>query len=703
MPPTSPSAAPRREPPPSTSGPPGRPPLRPPSSRGAAEQPTAHAALIGVAAPALVISPEHGQLTGEGMDGFYSAGRRVVARCLLRFAGREPVPLQGRMVNAAEARFTAAARTGTDSGPDPEIIVERLRSAAGTERITVRNAGAQQVRVPVEIALGTDLAELGAVAAGLRATALPAAVHGAGLSWTAGSLRATVTTDPAPGTAWASAGLLHWEWELEPGAARTVRLTTALTGGPDRSRPETADGPHLAAGPAYGPKPRAERPPLPWGAPAAEGDDPRLAGLFRTSVDDLAGLLQRDAAHPCDLHLAAGAPWRCAFAPAESLRAARSLLPLGTRLAAGTMRTLARGQLTGPGPDAGRLPGPLRHNGPHTGPGCTGTEATLLFPAVLAEAWRWGLSDDETEQLLPTAERCLRWLLRAAENGGYVPDPAPDGPYRCETQAHAHRAALLGAGLLDELQGGGPAGELWDWAAAMRSRFRTEFWHGDRSGGRPAALRTRDGVTVPYLGAAAAELLDTGLTGGGRTAEGLLDGAQTDQLARLLGGPALDSGWGLRSLGAKEPRYNPFGHRGGAVHVQDTATAVAGLAAAGYEKEAGSLLCGVLEAAGTFGGRLPEMYAAEQRTEGSAPLPHPAACRPSAVAAAGAVRLLATLAGVHPDAPAGTVTLRPMATAPVGTVRVTGLSVAGAPFSVRVSRLGMALAEEAADGLQLLG
>lgn len=129
--------------------------------------------------------------------------------------------------------------------------------------------------------------------------------------------------------------------------------------------------------------------------------------------------------------------------------------------------------------------------------------------------------------------------------------------------------------------------------------------------------------------------------------------------------------------------------------------AVAGLATAGYEKEASSLLRGLLAAADTFGYRLPEMYAGEQRAEGSAPLPHPAACRPSATAAASGVLLLATLTGVRPDAPASTVMLRPVRSVPLGEIGLTGLRIAGAPFSVRVSRLGVAMVEEAAAGLQL--
>ncbi|MGB8938769.1 MAG: hypothetical protein WCD21_00785, partial [Streptomyces sp.] len=210
-----------------------------------------------------------------------------------------------------------------------------------------------------------------------------------------------------------------------------------------------------------------------------------------------------------------------------------------------------------------------------------------------------------------------------------------------------------------------------------------------------------DGRPVSHLTGGAAHLLDTGLLGSGVLAPGLLDKVRTEQLARLLGGPAMDSGWGLRSLGAKEAAYNPFGHRGGAVRVHETAVAVAGLAAAGYEKEASALLRGALAAAETFDCRLPEMYAGEQRTEGGAPLPHPAACRPAATAAAAGVLLVTSLAGIRPDAPSGTVTLSPVRSAPLGELGLTALRVAGAPFSVRVSRLGLAMVEEAAEGLQL--
>ncbi|MCP3759001.1 glycogen debranching N-terminal domain-containing protein [Streptomyces sp. TBY4] len=646
-----------------------------------ADLPPVHGAVICVSAPCLVVSPEHGQLTGRGADGIYRSGLRLLSRCVLRVAGRDPVAVQGRSLGADRASFTATVRTGAEPGPDPDVGVERIRHADGTERITLRSFTGRALRIPVEISLGTDLAELADVAAGRAGPELPAGVHAAGLRWTKGGAQAVTAVEPPPDDALASAGLLRWQLDLRPGESRTIELRTT------RDR-----GGRAAAGQVANPL---------SGDARAEGDDPRAEDWLRTSVQDLGALLLRDPKEPADSYAAAGVPWRLGLAPAESLWAARMALPLGTGLAAATLRILARTQTGGRGGDAGRIPGPLRGAGPQLPPGCTGTEATLAFPAVLAEARLWGMPEAELAQLLPAAERCLDWLRGAFGEDGFLADPDP-GPRRCETQAHAHRAALLGADLLAGC--GRPGAAEWrDRAAALRERFAARFWVDGPDGGRPAAALHPDGRPLPRLTGAAAHLLDTGLLGGGRLARGLLDGVRTEQLARLLGAPAMDCGWGLRSMAVREPGHNPFGYRSGAVRPYESAVAVAGLAQAGFEKEATGLLRGLLDAADRFGYRLPEMYAAEQRTAGSAPLPHPAACRPAAVAAAAGIHVLTALAGIRPDAPAGTVALVPLPGAPLGGLRLSGLRVSGEPFAVRISRLGLGMVEEAADALQLGG
>jgi hypothetical protein len=720
-----------------------------PAAPGRAAPPPAHDSVVCVEMPALAVSRAHGQLRGEGLDGFYREGVRTLSRLEVRLGGVEPVPLQGVSVSAAEARFMGVLRVAGDPEPDPGVTVERLRHAEGRERITVRNSGGRPARLPFEIVLGTDLAALSAVAGGGRAADLLPRVHAAGLRWAAPAraLAAKISARPSPHAVLASAGVLRWDLELQPGARWTVELTTEL----EQKTEPAVRGRGSAA--------------VPWSVPAVRCDDARLTALVARSLDELRGLLLTDADHPNDAYLVSGAPWRPGLIPADALWAARMLLPLGTAPAAGTLRALVRRLRAGPGGVGAVLPGPMRHSGPGHPPACTATEATLLFVTVLAEAWRWGMPEAEVASLLPSAEAALEWLREQTECGagrqmpdvflvdvisgagisaptsgvpqaprrrtlrtpigtasetGRVPTAtAPSTPrralarpesaasarhqaLRAVTQAHAHRAALHGAELLAAF--GRPGAERWhEWAAGLRESFRERFWIDGLGGGCAAPALMPDGRPVPASGSELAHLLDTGLSAEGAMLPGLLEPDRARTLARRLAAPDLDTGWGLRSLTAKSPRFNPLGHRSGAVRVHETALAVAGLAEAGLEREAAALFRGLLDAVAHLGGAVPEMYGGEQRQPGApGPLPHPAACRPAAVAAAAMVHLSAVvLAGARPDVPGRRVVVRPMSTAPLGELELAGLRVAERPFSVRISRIGVAVVEEAADALQL--
>ncbi|MFJ5234302.1 glycogen debranching N-terminal domain-containing protein [Kitasatospora sp. NPDC088391] len=698
-------------------------------------QPSAAHDVLCVNAPGMASSGPDGQLRGHGLHGFFRHGVRALARMELRIGGMEPLPLQGTLTSAAAARFVGSVRVPGDLDPDPALTVERLRHADGAETVTVRNTGARPARLPLEIALGTDLGLLTDIAAGRRSPDLPGQVQSSGLRWVGQGRAATVAARPSPHAVLAGAGVLRWDLEIQPGSRWSVDLRVELEV-PPTGRPPTGRGPGV---------------PLPWSEPEVRADDPRAARLVARSLDAMAGLLLADADRPTDLYTASGAPWRFGLTAADALWAARMTLPLGTRLAVGTLRAVARRQhlataqpaattarpadsatpADGPSPAEGTggapgtepgaaaqamdgvIPGPLRHGGPELPASCTATEATLLFVTVLAEAWRWGMPRAEVAELLPAAERALGALRAAVADGpegpvGFVTDfgrsaeerAARPGPARCEVQAQAHRAALQGADLLEAFDRPGAA--RWrDWAADLRERFREQFWIDDLSGGRPAAALLAQDRPVPALASTLVHLFDLGLAAEGELHEGLLDREQTRLLAQRLVTPELDCGWGLRTLSAKSPRFNPLGHRSGAVRVQETALAVSGLVDAGFEREAEILLEGLLEASAHFEARLPEMYAGEQKVAGCPPVPHPAACRPAAMSAAAAVHLVLALAGVRPDAPSGRVVTRPASTAPLGALELTGLRVAGEPFSVRVSRIGVAVVEEAPSFLQL--
>src|SRR5690606_8950494 len=111
------------------------------------------------------------------------------------------------------------------------------------------------------------------------------------------------------------------------------------------------------------------------------------------------------------------------------------------------------------------------------------------------------------------------------------------------------------------------------------------------------------------------------------------------------------SGWGLRTLSAEHPAYNPLSYQLGSVWPHDTAIAAAGLARYGLHDAAAQLMRAVLDAGGTFDDdRLPELFAGFPRTD-APPVPYAQANDPQAWAAAAPVLAVQTLLGIVPDAP----------------------------------------------------
>lgn len=115
-----------------------RPVRTPQGSRPAPELPPTHAALICVALPGLAIS-DGGQLGGRGLDGFYRAGIRLLSRCQVRVAGREPLAVLARMTaptapaswgRCALRRPRVPIRMSWSSGPVVPTVPSGSRSAA---------------------------------------------------------------------------------------------------------------------------------------------------------------------------------------------------------------------------------------------------------------------------------------------------------------------------------------------------------------------------------------------------------------------------------------------------------------------------------------------------------------------------------------------------------------------------------------------
>jgi glycogen debranching enzyme len=392
------------------------------------------------------------------------------------------------------------------------------------------------------------------------------------------------------------------------------------------------------------------------------------------------------------------------------------LLPLGTELAAGTLRTLARRQGTKTDPETAEQPGKILHEirrapAGHDGFGAAerplllpstyyGTvDATPLWITLLHDAWRWGMPADEVEKLLDPLNAALVWMRdHGMDDAGflsYVDESGhglanqgwkdshdsiqfADGRLAAaplalsEVQGYAYEAAIGGAALLDAF--GRPGGDEWrTWAARLAARFRARFWISDADGPFPAVAVDRDGKPVDTVASNMGHLLGTGI----------LNEEESALVAARLGSPAMASGYGLRTMATSAGGYSPLSYHGGSVWTHDTAIAVQGLARAaadgvpGAAESARALIDGLLDAAAGFEYRMPELFAGSPARAGGRPTPYPASCRPQAWAAAAAVAVVSALVGARPDGSGAGLAVRPLRGDAWDRMTVRGIRVGG--------------------------
>jgi glycogen debranching enzyme len=171
-----------------------------------------------------------------------------------------------------------------------------------------------------------------------------------------------------------------------------------------------------------------------------------------------------------------------------------------------------------------------------------------------------------------------------------------------------------------------------------------------------------------------------------------------------LMGPAMFSGWGIRTLAEGEAGYNPVGYHLGTVWPHDTAMTAFGLRKYGFDEDFSRVFEALLEAAATAEAyRLPELFAGFSRSEFERPVPYPVACQPQAWAA-GAIPYLTTGGlGLVPDAIEGRLRIRrPSLPSWLSRVAVRGLRVAGSRVDLLFERAGkgehVALTDARIDG-----
>ncbi|MFI6323762.1 glycogen debranching N-terminal domain-containing protein [Nonomuraea sp. NPDC050556] len=688
------------------------------------QQPLLHDLVSTVLAPTSALSGADGQIRASGVQGVFHADARVLAQARLEIDGREPVAVGYAERGPGVTRFVSLVRWLGDPGADPTVRVDRTRRVTPgrvEEELEIVSTASVAVSAVVTMTLSCDLARIETVKGGGGTVALEAVVRGDTVEWRSGTTRLTVSGEGAavgggaregggggsPGAGSPGGGevVLLWEVDLAPRGRVVLRWWADVDDpGAVVSAPVTA---------------------VEWSRPHVTADDARLVRLASQSLDDLQSLRLAEGG---DTFLGAGVPWFLTLFGRDSLWAARMLLPLGTDLAASTLRVLAHRQGTKHDPDSGEAPGKIMHElrrhefatgGMRLPAAYYGTiDATPLWINLLHDAWRWGLPQERVEALLPAMESALTWLGDHADADGdgfieYIDTSGRglanqgwkdsgdavrfrDGTLArppialAEVQGYAHEAAVKGAALLEAF--GRPGGERWrDYAGRMADRFRARFWV---DGGYPALALDRDKRPVDALTSNIGHLLGTGL---------LTSGEET-LIAQKLINPEMSGGFGLRTMSSNDAGFSPLSYHCGSIWAHDTAIVMAGLARAGYGEAAALLADGLLEAGEAFGYRLPELHAGDDRHTVGRPVAYPAACRPQAWSAAAAITILHAATGLYPDVPNNRVDLRPMTRgtfqggassggAALGAVVVRGMRAAGVEVSVSVDRSGEARVE----------
>jgi glycogen debranching enzyme len=110
--------------------------------------------------------------------------------------------------------------------------------------------------------------------------------------------------------------------------------------------------------------------------------------------------------------------------------------------------------------------------------------------------------------------------------------------------------------------------------------------------------------------------------------------------------------WGIRTLSASHPAFNPYNYQTGSIWPHDNAIIAMGFKSYGFSAEAARVARAVSEAASHFMlNQLPELYTASERGESDFPVQYMGANVPQAWAAGSVFMLTQAMLGFVPDAP----------------------------------------------------
>jgi glycogen debranching enzyme len=198
-----------------------------------------------------------------------------------------------------------------------------------------------------------------------------------------------------------------------------------------------------------------------------------------------------------------------------------------------------------------------------------------------------------------------------------------------------HRALMDATMLMDALDDHAGADARRAEAERLRAVVEERFWMPEA--GTYAMAIDADGEPVRSIGSNPIHLLAAGLPA--------VDRAR--RLTDRLFAPDLWTGWGVRTLSADHPAYNPFAYHLGTVWPVDSAAFAEGCRRYGFRQELEAIVSGLFAAAGHCHQlRLPELFAGHGRPAVEVPTSYPTTQSPQAWSAGAILSAIGSMLGL---------------------------------------------------------